>query len=575
MTRLTMFHKIILGFILVIFAILFSFTHVWIKTQNELKENRIKLTESQIKFAFHNVNNMIEQVWQEQKNLVNNEYLKALSQTVTENISYETVQNMTKLQSSLNEIKIKYGYISTIQVYIPSRKKEVSLRDITDLQYSEYINLVVSEIKGIQYQADDKFLIINLYSDIFASFEKMYEMLPTYYIRVYIDLNTLKEQMENILPPNSKYLVKDIKNMQVLFGDSSLSIKDMEALINIKNIILTEHRKNEVLFGTGTHNLLFLVEVPAELINPSQMYFRNQIVIFILFSGIVLLIYIIFTKKTINLSFRKLINAFKTVQNGNFEHAIEYKKPDEFSFLYDAFNIMISRITALIEEVYIQKINIQKAELKQLQYQINPHFLYNTLAIVHRMIKFNDYDSAAKMSRYLSKFYQYITRTGIDTTPLIKEYEHVINYINIQKIRFLDKLTIAISELPENLKGLIIPRLIIQPLVENAFKYGLNTTDGTGRISISFTEEEGLLIIRVDDDGQNVSEDVLTSINEKLVNKNRQDAATGILNVHRRIQIQFGPESGIRVSRNQWGGLSCAVYINIKGGSPNVQNFNS
>jgi two-component system sensor histidine kinase YesM len=570
MAKLSMYHKIIIGFLLVVFLILASFIHVWETTRLELKEHRIKLTESQINFALHNVNNMIEQAWQEQKNIVNNEFLKALSQTFYKDVSYDMIQNLIKLQNTLTNIRVKYDYISDIYVYLPSRNKLVTLRDIPAITYLEYKNTIINDSRGYQYQADGENLVINLYSDLFSHFGKQNDLLPLYHIRFFINLNRLKEQFEKILPPESKYAILCKKESEFLFGNDRCLIDTDFSQVASTGHIYVQEEKNGIVFKTATPNMHFVVKVPNSQIYPAQEQFRNQAVLFALFSTLALAFYMVYAKKTISLSYLKLIEAFRTVQSGNFQHEIAYKKNDEFAFLYNAFNIMISKINSLIEQVYIQKIHIQKAELKQLQYQINPHFLYNTLSIVHRMIEFSDYDGAAEMSRYLSRFYQYITRTGMDLVPLEKEYEHVVNYINIQKIRFLESMDITIDELPERIRGIMVPRLVIQPLVENAFKYGMKDIDGKGRIAISFRLTDEFIIIQIDDNGQSLSEEVLSGLNEKLVQKNHKDAATGILNVHRRIRIHFGPESGVRVSRSELGGLRCAINIKLREGDLDV-----
>ena len=154
----------------------------------------------------------------------------------------------------------------------------------------------------------------------------------------------------------------------------------------------------------------------------------------------------------------------------------------------------------LIHKVYEQKILTQRAELKQLQSQINPHFLYNRFFNIYRLAKDEDCENIVLFSKYLGNYYQYITRNAASEVPLSAEYEHAVNYCSIQKFRFDGRLEIRLSPLPEAFRSLKVPRMIIQPILENAFEHGLNQVPSPS-LCLNIFQEDDALILSVENNG--------------------------------------------------------------------------
>lgn len=143
--------------------------------------------------------------------------------------------------------------------------------------------------------------------------------------------------------------------------------------------------------------------------------------------------------------------------------SINYQTANEFMDLYEGFNKMVSRLDGLIEKVYVQEILTKKMELKQLQAQIIPHFLYNSYFILHRMIKERDFENATNLSMYMGKHFQYITRNALDEVFLYKEVEQVKNYVEIQILRFTGRLEIEFGQLEEKFNEIMVPRMVEYP----------------------------------------------------------------------------------------------------------------
>jgi two-component system sensor histidine kinase YesM len=265
-----------------------------------------------------------------------------------------------------------------------------------------------------------------------------------------------------------------------------------------------------------------------------------------------------------------ILVAFERLEKGDMSVRVQLKAAREFNDLMEGFNKMVERLGGLIDRVYKQEIYAQRVELKQLQSQINPHFLYNSYFMLHRMIKERDFENADALSSYLGKYFRYITKNDSDEVPLEVELEHSRSYVEIQVMRFSTRLSAEFGELPENLKNLEVPRLIIQPIFENSIEHGVKSTLKNGLIRLSISEVNDFLCVTIEDNGSNLGDDDIEKLHERLNDTRSMGEATGLVNVHRRIRLRFGDSSGVSVSRSDLGGLKVDIKINLKEENKNV-----
>jgi len=279
---------------------------------------------------------------------------------------------------------------------------------------------------------------------------------------------------------------------------------------------------------------------------------------------VVLLLYAYSVNFMIHRPLSKLTKAFQMIETDNLNLVIESKSRDEFHYLFHSFNRMALRLKRSIEENYEQKIAIQQSELKQLQSQINPHFLYNSFFNIYMMCKVGDSDSAAELSQKLGSYYQYITRSGSDEVPLYKEYQHALDYCEIQCIRFSNRIRYEYADIPDYAMTVAVPRLIIQPIVENIFEHAFEDGMANGVLYIAANVEDGIVRISVDDNGQLVTDEAIEQLEGQLRDGTRQLEKTGLINVNNRLQLKYGAGSGLFVSRSPYGGLHAELRINIE-----------
>lgn len=212
-----------------------------------------------------------------------------------------------------------------------------------------------------------------------------------------------------------------------------------------------------------------------------------------------------------------------------------------------------------------------RAEVSALQSQINPHFLYNTLDGIRSLALKSDARTVAEMTEALSSMFRYSISPHGDTVTLADELENVDSYLLIQQYRFPDKFSLS-YELGEDEKKMLrcrMPRLTIQPVVENSIQHGLQNKRGKGAIAISGFLTQNRLVLRISDDGDGMTQETLDALNAKLQLDNNAEASavsarkTGIAlaNVNRRIKLQCGPQYGLFVSSEY--GVGTAVDIQL------------
>jgi two-component system, sensor histidine kinase YesM len=205
---------------------------------------------------------------------------------------------------------------------------------------------------------------------------------------------------------------------------------------------------------------------------------------------------------------------------------------------------MIERIQSLIDQVYVEQRSKREAELRILQEQIKPHFLYNTLDTIQWMAQEHRVDDVVSMVGALTSLFRIGLSKGREFISLHDELEHVESYLCIQKMRYEDKFDYSIS-CDQTMRSRQVLRLMLQPLVENAIYHGIKERRGHGTLTVETRVEGGDLMLIVKDDGVGMSEATLALLNESLQEGGPSVGGYGIHNVHERIRLTFGKPYGL------------------------------
>ena len=312
-----------------------------------------------------------------------------------------------------------------------------------------------------------------------------------------------------------------------------------------------------------------------ELQKQMDSRFRQNIEIFIvLLIGILILGFGLSTTitKSVTIPINSLRKTAERLGHGDLAARAEMYDLEEINVLARTFNKMSDEIADLMEKTRQEQKNLREAELKLLQAQINPHFLYNTLDSIVWMAEGGNSRQVVEMTTDLSDFFRTVLSGGQDFITIAEEECHIQSYLKIQKIRYEDILDYDICIEPE-LKKQVILKMILQPIVENALYHGIKNKRGGGKITIrGYTSGEHILF-EVEDNGTGMDERTLEMLREKLDGKeNRPDSrrsSFGMYNVAQRIRMYYGSRSHITVTSQK--GMGTCVRISL--GQPEDINY--
>ncbi|MCY8565173.1 sensor histidine kinase [Bacillus sonorensis] len=263
----------------------------------------------------------------------------------------------------------------------------------------------------------------------------------------------------------------------------------------------------------------------------------------------------------------KLVAAMKNVQNGDFKTEPLPKAPperqDEVSVLNRAFITMVERINQLIAENYEKQLMIKETEFKALQAQINPHFLYNTLESINWLAKMNRQPQISKMTESLGFLLRNAVNMKSDVLTIEEEADIVLHYFTIQQFRFAERLVYEV-EIDPIVKMCPVPKMILQPLAENAITYCLEPVLDPCRISIKAWKSGGFAYLTVKDNGPGMDEDFLDKAKKGLVQT--RGKGIGLQNIDERMKLMFGGGYGLHISSQKNKGTEITIKIPFQSG---------
>ncbi len=261
---------------------------------------------------------------------------------------------------------------------------------------------------------------------------------------------------------------------------------------------------------------------------------------------------------------RLLSNITKQVAKGDLSVRSTIQSGAEVKILSESLNIMIVKLSNLIEAVKVEQNNLRDAELKLLQAQINPHFLYNTLDAIMWLAEADKKQEVIDMVGSLSDYFRTSLSKGNDLITIEEEILHIKSYLEIQQFRYKDILAYNI-DIPFGLYHYRIPKITLQPLVENALYHGIKNKRGKGNIFISGKLEEGKIVLKVRDNGLGMTNERVHQIMSGLKEKgDRQETQFyGLYNVNERLELYYGIEYGLQISSTYTEGTTVEVLIPI------------
>ena len=499
--------------------------------------------------------------------IMNPEYLKKDTDSLTAN-SY--------LMKKLLNLYIQQSEIDSIQFYSIEQNETYIINNYTN--FSQKGSKNIEETNLYQACLDSKRLTVipthsithlpstdgkvqpekQVFSLAIAIYDGKY---PLAILLVNYKAEALKQIIEkHTSPQETLYVVDGEDNPLASTPTESLSSPERQLfdLLPVTSLLsasddrmvysILEPGKNYIFYTVLERYPLFLIKtIPEKAVLRHAMEIRNLLIL----SSILLLLLLV--SAAVFISFRVtsrltlLKKGMETAASGNFEVTVRIDGRDELTKISETFSMMMEQIQNLIQEKYIRNLEFKKAQLKVLNAQINPHFLYNTLQAISSVACHEGVPEIADMARALSDMMRYSIKPGNapdgTSSTLEAECKNARDYLSLQKFRFEDRLLYFI-QLPEEAKSVIIPRLTLQPMIENAIIHGTEPMKTQGVVFISVSLDHQHCIIQVTDNGIGFPEPLLESMNTLFSSKTlpQEGDSMGIVNVYRRFLLLYGDQ---------------------------------
>ena len=266
--------------------------------------------------------------------------------------------------------------------------------------------------------------------------------------------------------------------------------------------------------------------------------------------------------KSITEPVTELMDMTERFARGDFTVSYHPNSDDEMETLAESFNSMVGEIKTLVDDIHREQVNARDAELRILQEQINPHFLYNTLDAIMWMTESGENEEAIMMLQELSNFFRTSLSKGQSVITIRTEMEHVKSYLNIQRYRYQDILDFEL-DFADEIMDYYVQKLTLQPIVENALYHGIKNKRGKGMIKVTGVSDGEDILLTVEDNGIGMKEDELAHLRGLISGEIKDDEqhGFGMANVEQRLQMHYGRAYGMRVSSTYGEGTKVVVRI--------------
>lgn len=316
---------------------------------------------------------------------------------------------------------------------------------------------------------------------------------------------------------------------------------------------------------SGRHKIAYIIALDETAITDETVIVRYLLMLLVIFMIPLIIVIFLFFHQRVNKPIEALRGAYKEIEKENYGYHMESATlHEEFEDLKEAFNSMSDKLQYQFEKIYLEELALRDANIMALQSQINPHFLNNTLEIINWEARMSENYKISSMIEALSTMLEAtMNRRKEHLIPLSEELSYADAYLHIISERFGERLKVT-KKIEERYLGVPVPRLIVQPIVENAIEHGMDFRK-KGELNISIYGQEDRLYIEVMNNGTLSEEDRMKIdglLNDDDTNEIRP-LSLGIRNVNKRLKIIYGPECGLTIRNDENGHTICTILVKI------------
>lgn len=374
----------------------------------------------------------------------------------------------------------------------------------------------------------------------------------------------------------------ELKNLDAVFNNTNSTVLlvnkfhrvlfyNSKRFVDDRNKIIKNFRdRSGIIFNDGelvyiSRSKVAYADTMIYVITDCSTYLNISVIMLLLIIAVAIIMAAAISSSAGKFSAKKtaiiyqLIDALKQVEDGKLDINLNIESDDEFKSIGHSFNMMLGSIRHLIERHDKMALENNMAIVQMMESQFNPHFLFNTLESIRYLVKFNP-KVADKTVVNLSKLLRYSIQNTVDTVRFKEEFDFAKRYIEIMKVRFGERLEFN-DNISEDVKEVSVPKMIIQPIVENAVKYGFGEDVEVLIVEISAYIKTGKVYIIVRDDGVGIEKDLLKDLVVNLKEKYNLSEHIGLYNVHKRIELLYGSEYGLEIKSETGKGTEVVLVL--------------
>jgi len=571
--NLSIKNKILIFFIaIIIFISTILGLYSYMISSKSLKDEVTSINVKDIKQISSSINFLQQDVIDLSTFICLNPLVQSFTNSKDSSIEY---QNFTKYGlEPLNILLASKDYISFMSIYGNEGSKYYLSKDGSNGAYSyekikeSAIYSKIKELKGspLWINLDDE-------NNVFIADNKNPKIAM---VRSIIDTNTLEESGLMLICINTSFIQNlystdfNTKNSGIFLLDNYNKIitqSDAENILhngeNIQSIIPYIHDKKSynTIWINGEKYLTTFSKVSksdwtiVSMTRESTLFHNLRSIMFITLAVIISCFVMsflisIFLSSKVTQPINQLLSSMKKAKEGNFREKVNFKYTDELGMLVYEYNDMIDNIKTLIDKVYTLQLKEKEAELKALQAQINPHFLYNTLDMIFWKAEKSNQQEISDMIYALSHLFRITLSKGNEFIPVKSEKDFIEHYLLLQSKRYRDKLIYDI-DISDEISNYLIPKLIIQPFVENSIIHGTEADNDLSIIKITGCLSNNYLDFTIEDNGKGIDEDTMNSLLHSSINQERKNTnfqkGYAIGNVNQRLSLYYSDDYKLNI----------------------------
>lgn len=545
-------------------------------SQRELTKKIMEGQRERVRYYAAIVNADLSRITDLLRSMCVDDDVAAFFRTRDENFNYEDYEAFTDSYEKLKSYRNSSMYIDDVFLALPQTNELLrATRGVVSIPegYGEAISRCVTETDEVFFAVNDNMIYLsrgfsNTVVGIEVSVRHIRSMLnalnPGYFDCFLVNRNSRELLGKHQVTPEGQAVYRAIMRAKIQ-GKEQAEGSDPRMICDEAG----QRYLYDCVETPGNHFQLYLFAHEEKVY--ADLYIFRSIWVFLTVMMVVIPIFIGYLfSRTLSRPMKKLVTAMKAAEEQVWTYRLQENESAEFSYVFRQYNNMVQRMETLIQEVYEKQVQVEQAKRRQLQAQINPHFLYNSFYMGYRMARSGESEKVANLCMYLGDYFKVMTYASDNPIPLEQEIKFVDTYLRLNKMRFEDKLGYELRVDTDGRDILILP-LLLQPLVENAIRHGVERVQKPCKILVKVTRRQGMAVCSVTDDCGTVTPQSCERMRELIRQTEIPTESFGLWNIEQRL-LTLGEEDGLHFELRENGDFQ--VWFQFKARSGKEERLN-